>query len=116
MPLAILGPEEAAMIGAGNRVVTLTDDAVLAASQRLPVAVWRQVETITERFTMRGREGDNTLIYVLDQGDDTYLFVRMVRTAPDANLAIRDTSIEPADGIDALFADATDIIDRRASA
>lgn len=116
MPLAILGAEEAAMIGAGNRVATLTDDAVLAASQRLPVAVWRQVETITERFTMRGREGDNTLIYVLDQGDNTYLFVRMVRTAPDANLAIRDTSIEPAEGIDALFADATDIIDRRASA
>lgn len=116
MPLAILGSEDAALIGAGNRVATLSDDAVLAASQRLPVAVWRQLETITERFTMRGREGDNTLIYVLDQGDNTYLFVRMVRTAPDANLAIRDTSIEPADGIDALFADATDIIDRRASA
>lgn len=113
MPLAILSADDAAMIGAGNRVAVLTDEAVLAASQRLPVAVWRQIEGMGERFTIRGREGDNSLLYARDQGDSTYLFVRMTRSTPDANLTIRDTAIEPASNIDALFADATDIVDRR---
>ncbi|MCC7097255.1 MAG: hypothetical protein IT472_08760 [Thermomonas sp.] len=120
-PLAIMPEADASLIGARTRVAVLSDSDALKQRVRseqgdtfraLP-STYRSIVDIVRDFTIRGREGDNTMLYAMMREDGRYLCVVVQRTASGQGLFIKSVRVQASRTIDRLFSDAVDIVDRR---